>query len=125
MKDTMFSPCPEWADKLAAYHSHNLSPSDRDAITNHLASCEACTAVLWQYREMDEHIHRMLSANPLPDFSPQLLPTREETIWMKLSHLLSFLRQHLWPSTSHQSYSILSTLQVRFGRVTEGTSPQK
>lgn len=79
MRDPMFSPCPDWADKLAAFHSNDLSPSDREALNVHVASCEACTAVLHEYHEMDERIHRVLRVNPLPAFSPQLLQIREAT----------------------------------------------
>lgn len=73
MRDTMSSPCPEWADKLADFHSNNLSSPDREALNRHLASCEACSAVLREYHDLDESIHRMLSSKPLPYFSPHLL----------------------------------------------------
>jgi tetratricopeptide (TPR) repeat protein len=73
MRDAMSSPCPEWADKLADFHSNNLSSPDREALNRHLASCEACAAVLREYQDLDESLHRVLSSKPLPFFSPQLL----------------------------------------------------
>ena len=34
MKDEILMPCPEWAEKLAARHPEDISPSDRTALNN-------------------------------------------------------------------------------------------
>jgi glycosyltransferase involved in cell wall biosynthesis len=73
VRNIVFSPCPEWAEKLAAFYSGDLTPSDQEALDAHIASCQTCAAVLADYHNMDECIHRALSAQPLPSFTPQLL----------------------------------------------------
>ncbi len=73
MKNIVFFPCSEWAEKLAAFHSGDLPPSDQEALDAHIALCQACAAVLADYNKMDERIHYALSAQPLPSFTPQLL----------------------------------------------------
>jgi hypothetical protein len=79
MSDTEFVPCPEWAEKLADLHSHNLSPSNQATLEAHLASCQACAAVLLEYQRMDERIHQALNVKQLPSFTPELLRAQEAT----------------------------------------------
>ena len=90
MSDTEFVPCPEWAEKLADLHSHNLSPSNRAALEAHLASCQACAAVLLEYQKMDERIHQALSVKHLPSFTPELLQAQEATPQKRRQHLRVF-----------------------------------
>lgn len=78
MSGPEFIPCPEWAEKLASLHSHHLSPSDRAALEAHLASCQVCSAVLFECQKMDERIHRALSVKALPSFKPEQLRVLEE-----------------------------------------------
>lgn len=76
MRDIRFSPCSEWAKKLADFHANNLPLSDVEALEAHLALCQACTTVLLEYRKMDENIHHALSIKPLTSFASQLLQLR-------------------------------------------------
>jgi hypothetical protein len=77
MEDTLAFPCSEWAGKLVSFHPADLSPSDREALTAHVASCHLCAAVLHEYRAIDEHLHQALSTEPPSNFSVQLLPDRD------------------------------------------------
>jgi len=79
MSDTEYFPCPEWAEKLADLHAHNLSLPNQAALEAHLATCQACAAVLLEYQKMDELIHQVLSVKPPPSFTPELLWAREAT----------------------------------------------
>ena len=76
MSDTDLVPCPAWAEKLADFHSHNLSPSDQSALEEHLMSCQVCTAVLCEYQMMDEQIHKALDVQPHLVFTAELLQAR-------------------------------------------------
>jgi len=86
MSDTEFVPCPEWAEKLADLHSHDLSPISQAALKVHLASCQACAAVLLEYQKMDERIHQVLSVKHLPSFTPELLGAQEATPQKRRQH---------------------------------------
>ena len=65
MKDEILMPCTEWAEKLAARHPEDISPSDRTALNNHIASCKACAAVYTAYRTMEINV-RALPTTSLP-----------------------------------------------------------
>lgn len=56
MKDPMFKPCAAWAEKLAATHPDDLSPTEQAALEAHVAECPACAAVRAEYRLMDVRI---------------------------------------------------------------------
>ncbi len=60
-------PCPQWAEKLAARHPDDLSFADRLALTEHLATCSACTATLAAYQSVADRIRS------LPPVSPELM----------------------------------------------------
>ena len=66
---SMHRPCADWVQKLAARHSEDLSPSDRRALHEHLALCEACNAIYVMYRTLDAKISRSLMKRPIPEFS--------------------------------------------------------
>lgn len=59
-------PCREWMDKLAAAHSDDLSPSERDALNQHVATCDVCATVRDEYRSMDALILELPVVAPLP-----------------------------------------------------------
>jgi anti-sigma factor RsiW len=56
MKDPMFQPCAAWAEKLAATHPDDLSPTEWAELEAHIAHCQACAAVRAEYRLMDDRI---------------------------------------------------------------------
>src|SRR5438874_1799739 len=86
MNKKLAMPCTEWAEKLAARHPEDISPTDRIALKNHIASCEACAAVLAAYRAMEIHIHE-LPTTSLPSFPYEKLRQRERS---SMSSLLMY-----------------------------------
>jgi anti-sigma factor RsiW len=67
------TPCTDWVQKLSARHPDDLSPSDRIALHEHLASCRACTEVHTSYQTMEAGIRSLLSSKPVPVSSHQFL----------------------------------------------------
>ncbi|MFL5698719.1 MAG: tetratricopeptide repeat protein [Ktedonobacteraceae bacterium] len=63
MKNPMPTPCPDWEEKLVALHPDDLSSEELEAFNTHLASCQTCTTVLANYREMDSLICSSLTIN--------------------------------------------------------------
>ena len=70
MKDPMFKPCAAWAEKLAATHPDDLSPSERAALEAHIAECPACAAVRDEYRLMDTRILDFPARESILNLSP-------------------------------------------------------
>ena len=66
---SMHRPCADWVQKLAARHSDDLSSSDRRALHEHLALCEACNAIYAMYRVLDAKISCAAMKRPIPEFS--------------------------------------------------------
>lgn len=64
-------PCSEWAEKLAATHSDDLSLTERASLKEHLATCANCAAVHDEYRLMDAHILELPAVAPLPAYMMQ------------------------------------------------------
>ena len=73
MNDPMFHPCAAWAEKLAATHPDDLSPTEWDELEAHIANCPACSAIRAEYRLMDERIRNYPAGEALlhpPCFPP-------------------------------------------------------
>lgn len=75
MKNPMFKPCDAWAEKLAATHPDDISPSERAALEAHIAECPACAIVRSEYRLMDARILDFPDSESLLNFSQPLLGT--------------------------------------------------
>ncbi|HJT57511.1 MAG TPA: zf-HC2 domain-containing protein, partial [Ktedonobacteraceae bacterium] len=65
MKSTGQTPCPFWAEKLAATHPDDLTPFDRLALETHIASCPACAAVRAEYEAMGSYLSQLPPVEPL------------------------------------------------------------
>ena len=65
------TPCSDWVHKLSARHPDDLSPSDRIALKEHLALCQACCEVHAAYKTMDIAIRSLPLCKPVPAFSYQ------------------------------------------------------
>ncbi len=50
------TPCPEWADALAARAREDLSPAQREALACHLASCPRCAQVSRDYEMLTARV---------------------------------------------------------------------
>ena len=72
MNYPMYTACAEWAEKLAATHPDDLSPSERVALERHVASCPACAAVRTEYQAIDALILDFPGVKPLPDLPIRL-----------------------------------------------------
>ncbi|MHB9132216.1 MAG: zf-HC2 domain-containing protein [Armatimonadota bacterium] len=44
-------PCPDWRERLSAYHDEQLTPEEKAQVDAHLADCEACHAALAQWEQ--------------------------------------------------------------------------
>lgn len=89
MRNEILMPCTEWAEKLAARHPEDISPSDRITLNNHIASCEACAAVHAAYREMEINICG-LPTTSLPGLPYERLRRKDRSI---MPSLFSFQAQ--------------------------------
>src|SRR5436309_2190110 len=95
MKDEILMPCIEWAEKLAARHPEDISPSDRIALNKHIATCKACAAVHAAYHAMEISV-RALPATSLPDFPYERLQRKDKPIMSPVSHLLTYFGSTRW-----------------------------
>jgi hypothetical protein len=68
----MFQPCAAWAEKLAVTHPDDLSPIQWAELEAHVAHCSVCTAILAEYRSMDDYIRNYTAGQtvPQPSFPP-------------------------------------------------------
>lgn len=73
MKQTLLAPCPFWAEKLAATHPDDLSPFERLALQNHIASCPTCAAIRAEYEAMGKLIGQLPAVEPRPGLPSRLL----------------------------------------------------
>lgn len=65
------TPCTDWVQKLSARHPDDLTRSDRLALNDHLAYCQACTEVDAAYQKMEVAIRSLLVVTPVPVLSSQ------------------------------------------------------
>lgn len=89
MNNKLFMPCTEWAERLAARHPADISPADRIALNNHIASCESCAAVQAAYRAMEINV-RALPTTSLPGLPHESLRQRERLVMPSMSSLLAY-----------------------------------
>jgi hypothetical protein len=64
-------PCTDWVQKLSARHPDDLSLSDRIALNEHLALCQACSETHAAYKTMEAAIRSLPMSKPMPVFSYQ------------------------------------------------------
>ena len=77
MKPLLPRPCAHWAELLEAHPEH-LSPAERAALDEHIATCPACAAVRADNQHMDAGIRSLPDPTPLPGLPPGLLALWEE-----------------------------------------------
>jgi hypothetical protein len=65
--------CSQARGLLAIYRETKEKPQDSTALADHLASCEACSAVSTQYDLVGEHIRSMPTIEPSPDAHARLM----------------------------------------------------
>jgi hypothetical protein len=53
---TSNKPCPEWLEKLNAYHPDDLSPEEWAQLNKHLATCAQCRAAKAEYATINARI---------------------------------------------------------------------
>jgi len=76
MKDSIVTPCADWAESLLATNLDDLSPSERETFDSHTQSCPACAAFLSEYHFVNELLHKLPPVEPLSK-----LPQRLEEFW--------------------------------------------
>lgn len=72
------NPCNDWVERLASARFATLSLTEAEALSAHLASCEACAAVKGEYDEIDRLIGNVTCTKALPGLPPQLLQLWKE-----------------------------------------------
>jgi predicted anti-sigma-YlaC factor YlaD len=89
MNNNRLMPCTAWAERLAARHPEDISPTDRIALNDHIATCEACAAVYAAYGAMEINV-RALPTTSLPGLPYDRLRRQEKFIMPSLSSLLAY-----------------------------------
>ncbi len=89
MNNKRLMPCTAWAAKLAARHPEDISPTDRIALNDHIASCESCAAVYAAYCAMEINV-RALPTTSLSGLPYDRLRQQERSIIPSLSSLLAY-----------------------------------
>src|SRR5262252_8202158 len=77
MNRLLYTPCAEWEEHLAATHPDDLSPSQRQALERHAASCTACAAVRAENQEIDALLLGGEDLEALPDLPTWRLQPRK------------------------------------------------
>ena len=77
MNHLPYTPCAQWEEQLAATHPDNLSPSQRQALERHAASCTACAAVRAENQEIDALLLGGEDLEALPDLPTWRLQPRK------------------------------------------------
>ena len=104
MKSSLLMPCPTWAEKLAARHHDDLSPSDRVALQEHVAFCSACAAIHSTYQTLELRVHSLPAVEPLPDLSLELLQRQTRPVTQRwLQSLLRAALTHFSQRTIYAS----------------------
>ncbi len=83
MKQPILTPCPSWAEKLAATHPNDLSPSEREALQAHIASCPTCASIRTEYEAMGTYLGQLPAVAPRPGLPPGLLRLWQEDLQTK------------------------------------------
>lgn len=73
MKYTHQKPCANWAEQLAADSRKDLTEAERVMLNEHVASCPACAAARYAYRQMDRDLLTMPLIEPHMIHAEQLL----------------------------------------------------
>jgi Zn-finger nucleic acid-binding protein len=68
-KKIIFKHTESWIEKLTV-PKEELQPSERSAISKHLAACPKCHRIVAENYQLD----RLIQASPTPDFPPGLPP---------------------------------------------------
>ncbi len=119
------TPCSDWVQKLSARHPDDLSPSERIALNEHLALCQACSKVHSAYQKMEAGIRSLLMSNPEPMLSYQhsqleRKPTLESgislpgLITLVLSAFSSLFIMISWSSFYHKLHTCMLTALALF-----------
>ncbi len=79
MIDSTAIPCTDWVQKLSARHQEDLSPAEREALNEHLASCRACNEVYAAYKSLETGIRSLTIATSIPEFSYSSIQSKHKT----------------------------------------------
>jgi len=82
------APCTQWADKVAARHSKDLTSSERAELEKHAQSCIACANALKDYDAIITQIRALVESEPILPLSPRLLDLREGITVGKLPSMM-------------------------------------
>jgi hypothetical protein len=83
------TPCSDWVQKLSARHLDDLSLSDRNALNEHLALCQACCEVHAAYKTLEAVIRNLPMSKPVPALSYQ--HSRQERSALSLTDIISYV----------------------------------
>jgi pimeloyl-ACP methyl ester carboxylesterase len=83
------TPCPEWADALAARVPEDLSSSQREALARHLASCQRCAQASTDYDALTERVRAATREDRFLGLTHQLARLRTDMMTLRKSDLLA------------------------------------
>jgi hypothetical protein len=96
MKELISMPCNGWSQRLAARHRNDLTFTERVALNEHLASCQACTEVYAAYNTIETRIRSLPAVEPLPTISYRVLQLQKDAATSeKFMELASYLEETL------------------------------
>jgi pimeloyl-ACP methyl ester carboxylesterase len=119
------TPCPEWADALAARAPEDLSASQREALARHLASCPRCAQASRDYDMLTARVRAATQQDRFLALNHQLGRLRTDMRNLRTTdRSVPALRQEISPSQSPLSLTgtsiSSSAAQARSGQALEG-----
>src|SRR5258708_24383209 len=101
MKEVITMPCADWSQRLAARHRNDLSFTERLALNDHLAACQACTEVYTNYNTLESRIRSLPAIKPLPAVSYRALQLQKDAAGHdKFMEFVSYLHNSLRTGTA-------------------------
>lgn len=114
MKEVITMPCADWSQRLAARHRNDLPYTERLALNDHLASCQACAEVYKAYNTIGSRIRSLPAVEPLPAVSYRALQLQKDAVGPdKFMVFVSYLQDTLTTGTAGLTSLYSSLIRLR------------
>jgi hypothetical protein len=80
MKHTLRKPCSQWAEKLTTLHPDDLSPTQQQALHEHMQTCIACSTAYNNYQMLRERLLALPPVEALSRAKIQEILTKQQDI---------------------------------------------